>query len=82
MKDFNIFGVYWKILFLEGEFTKNQYMGGLPKEGGGLGQFADLRGAWHERGGWCFWGRVDTPMHTMQDKNVYKFHQLNYDTNL
>ena len=42
-------------------FTKNQYRGGeLPKKGGGLGQFVDLRGgAWQERGG------VDTPMHTM-----------------
>ena len=42
-------------------------MGGLPKnKGGGLGQFADLRGgAWQEPGGGVFEGGVDTPMHTM-----------------
>ena len=28
MKDFNIFGVYWKIQFSEGDFMKNQYIGG------------------------------------------------------
>ena len=40
---------------------KNQYVGGLHKKGG-LGQFADLRGAWQERwGGW----EGDTPMPTM-----------------
>ena len=27
--------------------------GELPKKGG-LGQFADLRGVWQERGGWGF----------------------------
>ena len=38
----------------------------LKRRGGGLGQFADLRrGAWQERGGQCFWGQVNTPMHTM-----------------
>ena len=26
-------GVHWKILFLEGGFRKNQYVGGLPKKG-------------------------------------------------
>ena len=36
---------------------KNQYIGGLPKKGGGLGQFVDLRGgAWQERGGGVFEG--------------------------
>ena len=34
--------------------------------GGKLGQFADLRRAWQERGGGgIFEGAVDTPMHTM-----------------
>ena len=32
---------------------KKQYRGGLPKKGE-LGQFADLRGAWQERGGSIF----------------------------
>ena len=31
--------------------TKNQYRGGRIVQKGGLGQFADLRGAWQERGG-------------------------------
>ena len=41
----------------------------MPKKGG-LGQFADLRGAWQERGGVFQWGEggVDTPMHTMNTK--------------
>ena len=31
------------------------YRGGLPKNEGGLGPSADLRGgAWQEIGGWCF----------------------------
>ena len=42
------------------------YRGDCLKMGGGLGQFADLRGwgAWPER---CvvFLREVDTPMHTM-----------------
>ena len=33
--------------------------------GGGAGQFADLRGAWQERGGGVFQGGIDTPMPTM-----------------
>ena len=33
-----------------GGLTKNQYKGGVPKKGG-LGQFANLRGAWQEREG-------------------------------
>ena len=38
--------------------TKNQYRGeDFLKKGGGLGQFANLRGGgggWHKRGGLCF----------------------------
>ena len=42
-------------------FTKSKYREGrLPKRG--LAQFANLRGAWQERGG----GGVDTPMHIME----------------
>ena len=41
----------------------------LPKKGGVLGQFADLReGAWQKREGHCFWGGLgvgDNPMYTM-----------------
>ena len=33
MKNFNIFGVHGKIQVLEGGFTKDQYIGGLPKKG-------------------------------------------------
>ena len=53
MKDFDIFGVHWKIRFLGegGEVIKNQYIGGGGDCLGG--------GAWQE------WGGLDTPMHTM-----------------
>ena len=55
MKNFNIFGVHWKIWLLGGGLRKTDIEGGgLPKNGG-LGQFADLRGgAWQERGGGVF----------------------------
>ena len=33
----------------------------------GLGQFADLRGAWQERGGGVFKRGVDTSMQTMRN---------------
>ena len=36
---------------------------GLPKKGGGLGQFVDLRGAWQERGGGVFEGGCYTNAH-------------------
>ena len=39
----NYFGGSLKNLIFRGGFTKNQYIGGLSKEGG-LGKFADLRG--------------------------------------
>ena len=54
MKNFNILVVYWKIWLLgEGKrgTRKTNIEGGLPKKEGGLEQFADLRGAWQERGG-------------------------------
>ena len=35
-----------------------QYIGGISWKGGG-------GGAWQKRGGWCFWGEFDTPMHIM-----------------
>ena len=44
MKNFNIFGVQWKIRLLWGGGSwKTNIWGGLPKKGG-LGQFVDLRG--------------------------------------
>ena len=68
MKNFNILVVYWKIWLLgegKGGTRKTNIEGGLPKKEGGLEQFADLRGAWQERGG-VFLRGVDTPMHTME----------------
>ena len=62
MKNFNILGVHWKIWLLGG-VMKSQYRGVIAEKGG-LRQFADLRGAWQERG-WCFWGEIDSPMDTM-----------------
>ena len=66
MKNFNVFGVHWKIRFLGGG-------GGSRKtniEGGLLGQFADLRvrgwGLGKKEGDGVFEvGRGDTPVHTM-----------------
>ena len=55
MKNFDIRGLMKNTIFWGEEFTKNQYVRGIPSKGG-LGQFADLRGpAWRKRGG-CFWG--------------------------
>ena len=53
MKKFNIFGVTEKPNFQGGSWKTN-IEGGLPKKGGVLGQFADLRRAWQKRGEWCF----------------------------
>ena len=70
MKNVSILGVHWKIQLLEGgAHEKSIKRGGLPKKGG-LGQFADLRAAWQERGGGVLEG-VDTPMRTMSyPKNI------------
>ena len=48
-----MFGVHRNIRLLGG-VLKNQYIGGDCLKMGGVGQFVDLRGAWQERGGWCF----------------------------
>ena len=37
-----------------GSSQKTHIEGGLPKRGGGLGQFADLKGALARKRGWCF----------------------------
>ena len=50
MKNFNIFGVHWKIRLLGG-ILKNQYIGGDCLKGGGLGQFVDLRGELNKKDG-------------------------------
>ena len=39
------------IFLLGGGFTKNKYIVENCLKKGGLGQFADLRGAWQKRGG-------------------------------
>ena len=54
-------GQGWKIS-IWGFTEKPIYRGELPEKGG-LGQFADLRGACRRRGGSCFWGGVDTPVY-------------------
>ena len=46
----------------------------MPKQGG-LGEFADLRGVWQERG-WVGVGGVDTPMHTMKFQSTFNFCKL------
>ena len=73
MKNFNIFGVHWKIRLLRvvvgrgggGGSRKTNIEGGLPKKGERLGQFPDLSGGLARKRGWWFWGGVDTPLHTM-----------------
>ena len=69
MKNFDL-GVHWKIQLLCGEFKKSQFNieGDFLKQGGGLGQFADLRGGacWWERGG-CFWVGGYTAVSTGND---------------
>ena len=56
MKNFNIFGVHWKIQCLGGEGSrKTNTEGGLPEKGE-PGQFADLRGGLARARGWCFRG--------------------------
>ena len=67
MKNFNILGLHWKIWLLGGGFTKNQYRRG---RGGYLKRRARtvcwFKGGLAGKRGWCFWGVVNTPMHTMQ----------------
>ena len=63
-KNFNIFGVHWKIRLLGGYLGKPIYIGRLPKKGG-LGQFVGLGGGLARKRGWCFSGGGDTPMLTM-----------------
>ena len=60
MNNFNNLGVNWKIQFLEGGDNKKTIY-----RGGGLGQFSDLRGSLAKKGECCYWGVVDSPMHTM-----------------
>ena len=75
MINFDILWVHRKIWFLRGGvYKKTIYRGDCLKRSG-LGQFADLRGAWQiEVQGW-FLGGVDTLMHTMIEQeymeNVY-----------
>ena len=57
-------GIHWKIQFLGGgAVAKNQYIGEIAEKRGGLDVFRFEGGLGKKRG--CFWGGVDTPMHTM-----------------
>ena len=69
MKNFNIMGVRWKIRFLRG-FTKKQYIGGLPKKAGGLGQFVDLIGSLAKKKESSAFEGFDTPMHIMDVEGI------------
>ena len=71
MKNFDILGVRWKIWLLEGRVRKKPIdRGGLLKKGG-VGQFADLRGAWLERGGGVFEGSWYSDAHYDLFKKTY-----------
>ena len=64
MKNFNIFGVHWKIQFLSRDSRKTNIEWEVTEKGD-LGQFADLKVDF-ERKRCCFWGGgVDTLMHNM-----------------
>ena len=52
MKNFEIIEVYWEIQFLGGGVYENPVYRGKLLKNGGLGQFADLRGALQKRGDW------------------------------
>ena len=60
---------HWKIWLL-GMLKKKQYRGGITWKGG-LGKFVDLKGGVVRKRGWCFWGVIDAPMHTMLYVYVY-----------
>ena len=71
MKNFLIIGFHWKVRFLGEGYTKNQYIGGscLKK---GVGQFADLRGAWQKEGDSVFEG-VLIPQFTLCESTLYSY---------
>ena len=54
MKNFNIFGVHWKIRLLEG-FRKNQYSEGDCLKRGAW-TVCPFKGCLARKRGWCFWG--------------------------
>ena len=61
MKNVNIFGVHWKIQLVGwggggGEFTINQYRGGLPKKRAWTVFKFKGQGAWQEKGDGVFEG--------------------------
>ena len=64
MKNFNIFGVHWKIRLLVG-ILKNQYIGGGCLKRGAWRVCWFKEEAWQEIVGCCSWGGVGTPMPTM-----------------
>ena len=51
---------------------KNQYVGGVALKRG-LGQFADIRGAWKKRGGKVFLMGVDISMYNRKISGTLKF---------
>ena len=81
MKNFNAFGVHWKIGLLRegvGVHEKNNIKGGghCLKGGGGSEQFVDLRKDLAKKKGWCFWGEFDTLIHSMS----YSYHtEISWD---
>ena len=66
-ENFSIMGVHWKIQFLGGGFTKNQYIGGIAwKGGGGAWTVCRFKGEGVGKGEGGLWVRVvNNLMHTM-----------------
>ena len=63
-KNFNIFGVHWKIRLLGG-ILKNQYIGEDCLKRGETWAVCWFKRGHDKKEGWCFSRGVDTPMPTM-----------------
>ena len=65
-ENFSFIGVHWKIQFLGGGFTKNQYIGGIAWKGGGAWTVCKFKGERIGKKEGELWVRVvNNPMHTM-----------------
>ena len=53
MKNFNVFGIHWKIRILRVGRGGSRKKRGVAEKGG-LGQFVDLRRNLARKRGWCF----------------------------
>ena len=64
-KNFNIMEVHWKIRFSGGGAWKPSMSRVKCLKTGAWIVCRFKRRPWQKRRGWCFWGGVETPMHTV-----------------